>query len=202
MQGRRPGDGLTHHPYTDPKPKGAAVPQFNPTPEPQGDTSPTTERLSVQRLSAILRLSQSENRTLAEMDAALADILAEKFALNDELIDVKARLSAVLDLCDREQRGAMRWENPLPVPEWVGVVQRAALGDDKRADLAARPTRDEVLNEAADAVVADADRMDRVLGTHTETASTKRTVAVHLRAMAAEIKATPEQRAAQSGGAS
>lgn len=44
------------------------------------------------------------------------------------------RLSAVLDLCDREQRKAMGWENPVPVPEWVAVVQRAALGDDKRTE--------------------------------------------------------------------
>lgn len=43
-----------------------------------------------------------------------------------------ARLNAVLDVCDREQRNAMRWENPIPVPEWVAPVQRAALGDDVR----------------------------------------------------------------------
>lgn len=42
------------------------------------------------------------------------------------------RLSAVLDLCDREVRNAVRWENPIPAPEWVPVVQRLALGDDKR----------------------------------------------------------------------
>jgi hypothetical protein len=45
-----------------------------------------------------------------------------------------ARLSRVLDICDREQRNAMRWENPIPVPEWVAEVQRAALGDDVRKD--------------------------------------------------------------------
>ena len=47
---------------------------------------------------------------------------------------VQARLNRVMDICDREQRGAMRWENPIPVPEWVAVVQRAALGDDKRSE--------------------------------------------------------------------
>ena len=46
---------------------------------------------------------------------------------------LKQRVDAVLDLCDREQRNAMRWENPIPVPDWVEPVQRAALGDDKRA---------------------------------------------------------------------
>jgi chromosome segregation ATPase len=46
------------------------------------------------------------------------------------------RISAVLDICDREQRNAMRWENPIPVPDWVAPVQRAALGDDKRTEAA------------------------------------------------------------------
>ena len=95
-------------------------------------SSQTQSRLSVARLSAILRLSQSADRTVAEMDDALADVLAEKEALNHELHAAKARLSAVLDLCDREQRNAMRWRDPIPVPEWVAPVQRAALGDDKR----------------------------------------------------------------------
>ncbi|MDH6448268.1 MoxR-like ATPase [Streptomyces sp. SAI-119] len=45
--------------------------------------------------------------------------------------DSATRLAAVLDICDREQRNAIRWENPVPAPEWVAVVQRAALGDDK-----------------------------------------------------------------------
>jgi len=44
---------------------------------------------------------------------------------------LQARLSQVLDICDREQRNAVRWENPIPVPEWVAVVRRAALGDDR-----------------------------------------------------------------------
>jgi hypothetical protein len=52
------------------------------------------------------------------------------------------RLNAVLDICDREQRNAMRWENPIPVPEWVAEVQRAALGDDGRKDGATIDIRD------------------------------------------------------------
>lgn len=52
--------------------------------------------------------------------------------------DTAARLAAVLDICDREQRNAIRWENPIPVPEWVTTVQRAALGDDARRAGGAR----------------------------------------------------------------
>jgi len=53
-------------------------------------------------------------------------------ALLAELTEVRARLSAVLGLCDHEERNAMRWQDPIPVPEWVAPVQRAALGADWR----------------------------------------------------------------------
>jgi hypothetical protein len=56
--------------------------------------------------------------------------------------DTAARLNRVMDICDREQRNAMRWENPIPVPEWVAEVQRAALGDDVRKDGATIDIRD------------------------------------------------------------
>lgn len=59
-------------------------------------------------------------------DAYRAEVRAEAAA---ELDQVRARLNAVLDICDREQRNAMRWQDPIPVPEWVAKVQRAALGD-------------------------------------------------------------------------
>lgn len=62
------------------------------------------------------------------------DVAQNQFnELSREMSAVNARLSAVLDLCDREERNAMRWANPIPVPEWVAPVQRAALGDDKRS---------------------------------------------------------------------
>jgi hypothetical protein len=60
-------------------------------------------------------------------------LLAEVERLRAERGALKSRLDAVLDLCDREQRNAIRWENPIPVPEWVAPVQRAALGDDQRS---------------------------------------------------------------------
>ncbi|MFB7647200.1 hypothetical protein ACFC0S_17110 [Streptomyces sp. NPDC056084] len=50
--------------------------------------------------------------------------------LNTELVRMRDRLDAVLNICDREERGALSWENPIPVPDWVGAVQRAALGDE------------------------------------------------------------------------
>lgn len=42
---------------------------------------------------------------------------------------LRARIDAALDICDRHERGALRWEDPLPVPEWVREMQAALLGD-------------------------------------------------------------------------
>lgn len=67
---------------------------------------------------------------------AVSELLAELAAVRAERDEAQERLSSVLDLCDREQRNAMRWENPIPVPEWVAPVQRAALGDDQRTEAA------------------------------------------------------------------
>lgn len=80
-------------------------------------------------LDGIARREQTWRQRYETENSALKARLAE-------LQSAKTRLSAVLDLCDSEQRGAMRWENPLPVPEWVAVVQRVALGDAAPAKLA------------------------------------------------------------------
>ncbi|MCY0959926.1 hypothetical protein [Streptomyces sp. H27-H5] len=37
-------------------------------------------------------------------------------------------LDAVVAACDEAENDANRWENPLPVPEWVAVIRKAANG--------------------------------------------------------------------------
>ncbi|MGW7597313.1 hypothetical protein [Streptomyces antimycoticus] len=88
--------------------------------------------LTVDRVGQILTLVQSEDSSVGALKQAVIDLLDEMDRRLVERQDLKSRLSDVLDICDREQRNAMRWENPLPMPEWVAVVQRAALGDGKR----------------------------------------------------------------------
>lgn len=78
------------------------------------------------RVDTLTAVAKGNKRHVQEMYADLQKAHAER----DEL---KSRLSAVLDMCDREQRHAMRWQDPIPVPEWVAVVQRAALGDAPKA---------------------------------------------------------------------
>ncbi|MFD9630147.1 hypothetical protein [Streptomyces violascens] len=76
-------------------------------------------------------------KTVRAVDVRIAEqgteapygVAARPLTPHAELAQVRARLNAVLDICDREERNAVRWENPIPVPEWVAEVQRAALGD-------------------------------------------------------------------------
>lgn len=89
-------------------------------------------------LAAFYRVVRAEveaafRAELADQERTTNYFSAQSLRRKAELDAVSKRLSAVLDLCDTEQRGAMRWENPLPVPDWVAPVQRAALGDDKRS---------------------------------------------------------------------
>jgi len=65
--------------------------------------------------------------------AEIERLRAEWRRLRTERDALRDRLNRVLDICDREQRNAVRWEDPIPVPEWVASVQRAALGDDVKS---------------------------------------------------------------------
>ncbi|MGW2721346.1 hypothetical protein [Streptomyces sp. NPDC001492] len=75
-----------------------------------------------------------ERATLPELRRTVQHHIDGKQRWRERAESAEARISAVLDICDREQRNAMRWENPIPVPDWVAPVQRAALGDDKQAE--------------------------------------------------------------------
>lgn len=46
--------------------------------------------------------------------------------LRTELIDANRRIEAALALADKHEHGALRWADPLPVPEWIPLI-RAAL---------------------------------------------------------------------------
>lgn len=46
-------------------------------------------------------------------------------AASKHMPSLVAALTAVLDLAAKHRHGALRWEDPLPVPEWVGLVESA-----------------------------------------------------------------------------
>lgn len=78
-----------------------------------------------------------DRNTLPELHRTIQHHIDGKQRWRARAEKAEARVSAVLDLCDREQRNAMRWENQIPVPEWVATVQKLALGDAKSAEEAA-----------------------------------------------------------------
>ena len=55
-------------------------------------------------------------------------LVAEIRRLTAELQQARGLLDDVLTVCDATESGARRWENPLPVPEWVSIVRAAADG--------------------------------------------------------------------------
>lgn len=82
-----------------------------------------------ERIANVLHATHTHADAQTLLDRFRSEIAAELVAERDAL---QARLNRVLDICDREQRNAMRWQDPIPIPEWVAPVQRAALGDDVR----------------------------------------------------------------------
>lgn len=47
---------------------------------------------------------------------------------DEEMAYLGRCLDAVLAVCDQAEKQATRWENPLPVPEWVETVRKAVEG--------------------------------------------------------------------------
>jgi hypothetical protein len=67
----------------------------------------------------------------AEVDrlrAELAKYVGKEPTVVEEMAYLNRCLTAVHDLCDEAKRQAARWENPLPIPEWVTAVEQAADG--------------------------------------------------------------------------
>jgi len=125
-------DGLNEQARTRP-----AAPVLTGAPKPMSTQTPEREAAKA-RVRA--KLEGRQQMTAREYIANLlhatnthadAEAILDRF---ERETPTAARLSAVLDICDREQRNATRWENPIPVPEWVAEVQRAALGDDVRTE--------------------------------------------------------------------
>ncbi|MET9517489.1 hypothetical protein [Streptomyces sp. NPDC002994] len=77
--------------------------------------------------------------TLAHLQWAVAEIerlraeLKKCVGVEPTVAEESAYLSRCLDavreVCDAAEKQATRWEHPLPVPEWVGVVREAADGE-------------------------------------------------------------------------
>ena len=68
---------------------------------------------------------ENENARLTD---ELNKYVGKEPTVAEEMQHLNRCLNAVYDLCEQAKKNAGRWENPLPVPEWVDAVEQAADG--------------------------------------------------------------------------
>ncbi|GHH29946.1 hypothetical protein [Streptomyces rubradiris] len=95
---------------------------------------------------------------IAELEKERARYVGAEPTIAEELTYLSRCLDAVLDLCEKAEKQATRWENPLPMPEWVAEVRAAAEGMVERTSYPpampwARLMDDEDLAEFLDGLV-------------------------------------------------
>ncbi|WP_282790833.1 hypothetical protein [Streptomyces sp. CC224B] len=71
---------------------------------------------------AAVRTERDEART------DLAKYVGHEPTIAEEMTYLRRCLADVRAVCDKAERDSLRWEHPLPVPEWVHVVREAADG--------------------------------------------------------------------------
>ncbi|MFF6847060.1 MULTISPECIES: hypothetical protein [Streptomyces] len=69
---------------------------------------------------------ENENARLAD---ERAKYVGKEPTIAEEMQHLNRCLNAVYDLCEQAKENAGRWETPLPVPEWVEAVEKAADGE-------------------------------------------------------------------------
>ena len=84
-----------------------------------------TPRLSLTNSSRGGTLLYALGRARADIPALLATI----HEIRQERNSLKARLDAISDRCDQEQRIRIFNQDSSPLPDWVGEIQKIALGD-------------------------------------------------------------------------
>lgn len=68
-------------------------------------------------------------RTVDKAEAELKKYVGVEPTVADESAYLTRCLNAVREVCDTAEKQATRWEQPLPVPEWVATVREAAHGE-------------------------------------------------------------------------
>ncbi|KOT47127.1 MULTISPECIES: hypothetical protein [Streptomyces] len=68
-------------------------------------------------------------RRLLDAEAELEKYISREPTVAEEMQHLRRCLNSVYDLCDKARWDAERWENSLPLPEWVKAVEQAADGE-------------------------------------------------------------------------
>lgn len=87
------------------------------------------------KLEIVEKVIDDLRTLLAERDEQIAGLRAERElyvghepTVAEEMAYLNDCLNAVHAACDQAEKDATRWEQPLPVPEWVTVIRAAASG--------------------------------------------------------------------------
>ncbi|MFJ6363505.1 hypothetical protein ACIQIE_20275 [Streptomyces globisporus] len=75
------------------------------------------------------RIAVTLEQENAELEAQLEKYVGKEPTVRDEMAYLQRCLNSVLEVCDQAATQATRWENQLPVPEWVSTVREAATGE-------------------------------------------------------------------------
>ncbi|MFB6776557.1 hypothetical protein ACFCX0_03800 [Streptomyces sp. NPDC056352] len=71
----------------------------------------------------------AQQARIAELETELAKYVGKEPTIADEMAYLQRCLNDVYEVCDQAEKQATRWEQPLPVPEWVATVREAADGE-------------------------------------------------------------------------
>lgn len=110
---------------------------------------------------ALLADNERLRARVAELEAERAKYVGVEPTIAEEMAYLSRCIDSVLELCDKAEQQAKRWENPLPVPEWVARVREAADGLVERTSYPpalpwARLMDDEDLHDFLDELAASA----------------------------------------------
>lgn len=71
----------------------------------------------------------ADHNEIVALREQLDKYVGKEPTLRDEMAYLHRCLNAVFNECRTAEKQALRWENPLPVPEWVPAVRSAAAGE-------------------------------------------------------------------------
>ena len=92
----------------------------------------TQLRAELTESNAKLEIAEGQTRERDErvtnLEATLERYVGKEPTVAEEMAYLNRCLNTVHDVCDAAEKQATRWEQPLPVPEWVAAVRHAASG--------------------------------------------------------------------------
>lgn len=80
------------------------------------------------KLKIAERQARERDERVTNLEATLERYVGQEPTVAEEMAYLNRCLNTVRDVCDTAEKQATRWEQPLPVPEWVAAVRHAAGG--------------------------------------------------------------------------